>query len=286
MIGCTLFLLATLGLGLLIRSLETGRVSGIREGIPTSTAKKATGGKPAKDFVYAAITRALCFLVLTINFIVPELRSDHLPQSPRRSEQEVLDSFPAGVGSYRLTRTWAEHDSNGLIALAMGEYATQPKTGDAAKRFTFGLWVGSANHLVAYSKVIQGIQVQWTGSFDATAQQVMPIHFVTSFYDDGISSQYDAESICSGTGCSGHVTGADHKGFFFEAPGFSDIAFARKGKSLPILLRREWLDGDPTSSSDLRAQFEADARRFMAQVDLRRLLDQNGSQPASGEPQN
>jgi exosortase J len=114
---------------------------------------------------------------------------------------------------------------------------------------------------------------------NATARQALPVRFDTSFYDDGMSRQYDAESTCSDSGCMGYLAESGQKGFFFAAPGFPDLTVARSGRSLPILLRREWLDSDPTPSSDLRAQFDADARLFMAQVDLRSLLGQDGSQP-------
>jgi hypothetical protein len=70
----------------------------------------------------------------------------------------------------------------------------------------------------------------------------------------------------------------DHEGFFFKGPRYSDLTFDSHQKSLPILLRREWPDSDPATSADLRAQFEADARLFMEQVDLRQLVIQDGSQ--------
>lgn len=262
-IGCTLFLFAALGLGLLIRSLEPSTVAGIQKAKQRPGVERSGSSAGVRRQRYAVAARALCFLALTFAFIVPELRSSAWSPALRPNEQEVLSSFPATVGPYRLTRTWAEHDSNGMIVLAMAEYFTSLETGDTAKSFTFGLWVGSAHHLVADSKFIQGIQAQWTGSFDATAQQALPVHFVTSFYDDGISRQYDSESTCSQTGCSGHLSMFSHKGFFFAAPGLSNLIFTSLGNSLPILLRREWLDSDPTPSADLRAQFEADAHTFM-----------------------
>ncbi len=278
-IGCTLCLFATLGLGLLIRSLEPSTVAGIQR--PKERLETGSSGftPRARHSSHIAVARVLCFFVLVLVFIVQGLRSAPWHSVRRPNEQEVLGSFPVRVGPYRLNRTWAEHSSNGVIALAMAEYSTSSDTGNAAKSFTFGLWVGSANHLVADSKRIQGILAQWTGSFDATTLRAPPVHFITSFYDDGISRQYDAESTCSAHGCSDHFSDSNHRGFFFKAPELSDLAFAPGGNSLPILLRREWLDSDPTSSADLRAQFESDARLFIAQVDLQSLVVQDGNQP-------
>lgn len=277
-IGCTLFLFAAAGLGLLIRSLEPVRAAGIQNPGLRPESEESGSIRPTRPFRFAAVARSICFLTLCAVFIALEIRSATSLPLLRPNEQVVLSTFPASVGAYRLIRTWAEHDGNGMIAMAMAEYSVPPNTGNTINNFTFGLWVGSANHLVAYSKFIHGILPKWTGSFDATARQALPIHFVTGFYDDGISRQYDAESTCSRSGCLGHLHAYSHEGFSFMAPAFSDLSVAARGKRLPILLRREWLDSDPTPTSDLRAQFEADERLFVKQLDLQRLVDEDGSQ--------
>ncbi len=277
-IGCTLFLFAAAGLGLLIRSLEPVCAQGIQNPGSGPAAEESCGFRPAPPVHYAVAVRSICFLVLCAAFIAPKIRSATSLSLVRVDEQSVLSSFPARVGAYRLTRTWAEHNGNGIIALAMAEYSAPPNTGDTVNNITLGLWVTAPNHLVADSKSAQGILAQSTGSFDAITQQALPAHFVTSFYDDGITRQYDAESACLDTGCSSRFAGSRHDGLFFAAPGFSHLAFTPGSKRLPILLRREWLDSDPTPSADLRLQFEADARLFMAQLDLQSLLTRNGSQ--------
>jgi exosortase J len=272
-IGCTLFLFAALGLGLLIRSLETRTVADGRNVKQTPGAGWPGGARRPS---YATAARALCFLVITLVFIVPELLSAAWHPAPAPNEQQVLGSFPAKVGPYMLTRTWAEHNSNGMIVLAMAEYRASPGTGATPDSFTLGLWVGSANHIIANCKFAQGIQSQWHGSFKAMSWQAFPVHFVTNFYDDGISRQYDAESICTSSGCTGYPGISSHKVFVFTAPNLSNLIFVFHGKSLPILLRREWLDSDTTPSADLRAQFEASAQIFMEQINLRSLLIQDG----------
>ena len=278
MIGCTLFLFAAAGLGLLIRSLEPACASGTEQAALAAAIKESESRQSSWPFVYAAVARSICFFALAMAVIIPDLRSSIPRLATRPDEQQVLSSFPPVVGSYKLTRTWAEHNASGMIALAMAEYSTSPDRADSARVLTFGLWVGSAEHLVSDSKFIQGLQAQWTGGFDATAQQALPVHFVTSFYDDGISRQYDAESTCSSTDCSVHLARPGHDGFVFLTPRTSNLTFAFSGRRLPVLLRREWLDSDPTPSADLRAQFETDARLFVEQIDLRRLLGEDGSQ--------
>lgn len=280
-IGCSLFLFATVGMGLIIISREPSPATGIRKASEKPAADISWFSPIARGPLrHAATARALCFITLTFACIVPELRSLPSLLGMRPNEQAVLDSFPSSVGPYRLIRTWAEHfNGDGMIALALAEYSASPGAADTGRKFTFGLWVGSAKHLVANSKFGQGKQVQWTESFDALEQNAMPVHFLTSFYDDGISRQYDAESACSDRGCSNPLNRSGHEGFFLKAPTFSDLALAptSRGKCLPILLRREWSDRDTTPSTDFRSQFAIDARFFMAGVDLRQLLLRNGS---------
>jgi exosortase J len=275
-IGCTLFLLVTFGLGMLIRSLEPDQAADL--------SKEKQGGQVAvqrkiRPVGYAVVVRALCFSVLALAFAVPEIRSAKLAPALRPNRQVVLGSFPAQVGRYRLTRTYWEHDSNGMIVLALADYVAQPTTGIKENYLTFGLWVGPGNHLVAYSKFLQGVYAKNTGSFDTVAPPAIPIHFVTTFYDDGISRRYDAEAICSDTGCSEHLASSSQNKYFISLPSFPDIVFSRDNNQLPILLRREWIDSDLTPSNQLRLQFEADARLFTAQLNLQPLLLQDGSRP-------
>jgi len=280
-IGCTMFLFAAVGLGLLIRSVEPGRASSLQKLSLEEPSLEAQGEEPENlrrvwPIPYAAVVRSICFVTLFAAFIFPEIRSA-TSQPMRPNEQLVLSAFPASVGGYRLTRTWAEHNGNGMIALAMAEYSAPSRTGNTVNNITLGIWMGSDNHLVADSKYTQGILAESTGSFDAIINQALPAHFVTSFYDDGVNRQYDAESACLETGCSDRVVGSRYKGFFFATHIFSNPAFVPGERSLPILLRREWPDSDPTPSADLRIQFEADARLFMEQLNLQPLLVQDGS---------
>jgi exosortase J len=276
-IGCVLFLVAALAVGMFIRSLEPSLASGMQEARRRGTTERPSFLQASQPSRYHVVARMLCFLTLTLVFFVLQLRAAVPLQVSRLTEEEIVNSFPAKVGAYSLTRTWTENSSNGTINLAMADYAILPDSGVAAEHFIFGLWVGSANHLVADSKYIQGIRAQWEGSFNATAQQAFPAQFSTSFYDNGLSRQYDAEATCSSSGCWGRPFALHHRGFVFSTSGPSNLISATQDKSLPILLRREWLDSDPALSADLRAQFETDARLFISQVDLKSLAARDGS---------
>jgi len=262
-LGCCIFLAATLGLGVLIRLLEPQD----RLDLPVPPPQQ-TSAFPAKIAVHAAL-----FTALTAAFALPNLRAVNAPPILPPSEATVLASFPATVGPYQLTGTFGEYDANGSFTLALGDYSTA--NGSA---FTLGLWVGSGYHFVAKSKFLQGIRPAYTGSFDAIGPASLPIHLVTNFYDDGAARSYDAETDCSPSSCSEYMAKAGPRGIVLF-PSLADLAFQPRGTRLPILLRRKWPTNVSVPPSTMRSQFESDARIFLSQLDLNHLLQQDGTLP-------
>ncbi len=265
-IGCSVFLLATLTLGRLIQLVQP------------SPGKSALRTRPPVRFVPSGLApklRAGSFLLLTIAFALPQLHSLATFPAQHADETQVLAVFPPEIGLYHLIDTYAEHDPNGNINLAMGDY----QDSGSGRRLTFGLWVASGNHLVASSKMAQGLLPRWTGSFDAHAAPSTPMHFVTSFFDDGATRSLDAESACSIQSCSDHLATSAHGRFVFVAPQSQELAFPAQGKRLPILLERQWPEDDASSPHLQRQQFEADARAFTEQLDVTSLVERLGSRP-------
>jgi exosortase J len=272
-IGCTLFLFATLGVGLFVRWLE-------REP-PNADAAVGSGrsAPPALPLGYGPLARVVCFLSLTVAFIVPMVGKGNSLRITQPSEQAFLGSFPSQVGPYRLVRTYIERDNSGLIDYALADYAISPNGTGTTSKLTLGLFVGSGVHLVAYSRFAQGLRPDWTGSIDATDASVQPpmkVHFVTTLFDDGIRREYDAESVCYETGCSANIDSGSTR-LFFNAPTVPALALASSGNRLSILLRREWPDSDGAPTATGRSQFEADARQFTEQLDIRTLLHEDGT---------
>jgi exosortase J len=274
-IGCTLFLFATLAVGLFIRWMEPKEEQQKTNAVAKAEAPVSAVTKSG----YATGARALCFLILVLVFIVPTLGAGSQFHATRISEQAVLNSFPTQVGPYRLIRTYAEYDGNGSIQFALADYSTAQNSADSSNKLTLGLYLGPTMHLAAYSKFAQGVRPNWSGSLDVvdgSAQQPLSVHFVTTLYDDGIRRQYNAETSCYETGCSASI-GPIGKRFFFSRPVLSDIFFSAGGSRLPILLRRELLDSDGAPTATQLSQFEADALQFTQQLNLRALLREDGT---------
>ena len=258
-IGCSLFLIATLGLGVVIRyaAIKHGRTPKLA-GVPPMF-KLAGAGRSLPG-------RALGFAAVVLIFLIPQLKAIASARRTRPTEAQVMHALPRTVGRYTLVRSWAEHDTNGNVSMLMSDYADQTTNA----RLTFGVWLGGNNHFVALSKQIQGLRPQSTGSFDTTTGHALPVHFVTSFYNDGVNLSYDAETACTSSGCEEHLAGANGK-MQFMAPRFADLIVAPTSRRLPILLRREWV-GTDASASEARAKLESSAREFMTNLDMQQLL--------------
>lgn len=259
-IGITLFLIATLGLGVVIRRFA------IRYGRPQEW-RVAEMEVPLPAAGISLSGRVLGFASVVLVFLIPQLKAIAAGKHAPPTEAQVLLALPHIVGPYTLDRSWAEHDTNGGISMLMSDYIDR-SSGD---RLTFGLWLANNNHFVAGSKQVQGVRPQSTGSFDTVAQHSLPVHFVTNFYDNGVNLSYDAETACTTSGCEEHLAGASQT-MQFLAPRIADLIIAPTSKRLPILLRREWA-GTDTPHSEIRTEFESSAREFMNSLDVQKLLE-------------
>jgi exosortase J len=267
-IGCTLFLFATLGVGLFIRWIEpnvqkTDTDMRVQHPVPSTS-------KPG----YSTAARAACFLILVLAFIVPTIGRGSSLHVTLPSEQAALASFPSQVGPYRLIRTYFERDINGVAQYVWADYSRSQNGAEPPSQLALGLYVRGGMHLVAYSKFAQGLRPDWTGSIDAvdgSAQRPLKVHFATTLYDDGISRQYDAESVCYETSCLANID-LNARRLFFGEPSLPHLVYA-PSRLLPIVLRMEWLDSDSSPAAIQRSEFEADVQQFTEQLNLRTLFD-------------
>jgi len=276
-IGCTLFLFATLGVGLFIRWIEP------KASPQPDRAIQHTGARNFRPstlrFGRPTVVHMICFLIVVLPFIVPKLKGGSIPRVSPPSEQAVASSFPRQVGPYQLVRTYAEIDANGLLQFVLADYSASASNSAPARNLTFGLYVGLGSHMIALSRFAQGLTPVSTASFDATdasMERPMAVHYALTLYDDSSRREYDAESACYEAGCSASIDSRS-KRFFFSAPKISDFVHASNGKHMNVLFRRELPDSDRESATVMQSQFESDVRQFTEQLNLRALLRTDGT---------
>ena len=260
-IGCTIFLLATLTLGVIIRSLEPPRT---RTHIPDAP-PVATG------------LRIAAFLLVASLFAIPQLRVLATPAPTKPDAEAAMRLLPADVGEYHLTRAYYERFATGYPALILGDYVAGQ--GPQASRLTLGLYVAGAIHTLALSRQVQGAQLLSSGAMDTNARGGQSVHLATSFYDDTIAREFNAEASCSPTACADHTAGSPTSTFVLQMPAFKDVVTIPVTRRLPLYLQREAPDTDPTPTPALRAAFETEARHFITQLDIAPLVNTLGSRP-------
>ena len=140
-IGCTIFLLATLILGVLIRSLE-----------PRSRAVSLPCAPPASGVGL----RVAGFAAVVSLFVLPQLRAFATPAPVRPGAEAAMRLLPATVGAYRLERAYYERFPGGPPAAILGDYIAGE--GPTASKLTLSLYVAGVNHTLALSRSVQGVR--------------------------------------------------------------------------------------------------------------------------------
>jgi exosortase J len=262
-IGCSIFLVATVGLGFLIRALRPAAGEVPEEAIITPDRPNGRG-------LY--VLRVVCLLALTIVPIIHARGMLTAALARPCQTQQLLQYLPATVGPYKLVRTYSEQQygigGQSMPSILLGDYVSNQAPDGTANRMTLGLYL-VGYHRVIDSKSIQGFHAEATGSFEAKLASAAPMPFGLSVYNDGETRQFNAESICDEKGCTDPTQ--DYKSFRA-----SDYLADVSSKHLPVLLRREWPANNPTPSAVLQADFESDVQVFVQGLDVPSLVAKLG----------
>jgi exosortase J len=265
-IGCTVFLTATIGLGFLVRSLEPKT-----DPLAPSAEVPVVRNLQTNSRLFAAL-RALCFIAITI---VPAMHARALFSSDlfqRPTEASLIQKLPATVGSFKLIRTYSEQQyaTGGPVMFVLGDYVGPADQNGVPRQITMALYVASGYHRVIDSKLLQGQKPVWTASLDAPLNSSQTVPYGTSLYDDGMKRQFNAETTCTEKTCWNPLL--DYQQFSIKS-----YLPQQSGKYLPIVLRGEWLDSDPIATDVLRQRFEDDVRLFTRQLSVNGLVATAGT---------
>jgi exosortase J len=258
-IGCTIFLMATVGLGFLIRALAPVGGAQIEQTVVSSKGSHSRG---------LALLHVVGLLALTI---VPISRAKGMltaALAQPESAPRLLQVLPETVGPYKLVRTYSEQQygiaGESMPSILLGDYAELTETTGTVHRMTLGLYL-MGYHRVIDSKSIQGVSAESSGSFDAKLASGALVPLGLSVYHEGPSRQFNAETICDPSRCIDPTR--------YRA---SDYLEDSSAKHLPVLLRREWPDSEPTPTAALQSSFEMDARVFVRGLDIPSLVARLG----------
>jgi exosortase J len=266
-IGCTIFLSASVALGLVLQSMR-----------PNNPSDRTPLAMPTIHSVHGArctMARALALLLLAVAFLPAQTRSAAPAATIVTDPGPIATAFPERAGDYRLIRTSFERDYSGKILFVLADY----ETNGSRKPLTLGLWLGWEGHMVRLSKMVRGIYPTSTGFFDATGRGSMPLHFVTFAYDEGGVRDLDAETTCTEAGCSNRIAGTGLESLTLIVPRIERTAFLGNEKSLAILVRRTSIETGQSSAQDPRPAFADDVRSFTGEIDFTAMVRRFGSAP-------
>ncbi len=261
-IGCSIFLVATVGLGLLVRALAPAD-NAPSDGPATSQPQDGRG------LVLLRIAGLLLITAVPISHARGMLSAAIARPEPA---QALLQVLPQTVGPYTLVRTYSEQQyavgGASVPSVLLGDYTESQSAGGKVHRITLGLYL-VGYHRVIDSKSIQGFHPESSGSFDARLESGGVVPFGLSVYNDGESRQFNAETICTPSRCADP---SEDYAVFRASDYLGDVS----AKHLPVLLRQEWPVTNKTTPAALQAGFEADARVFVQGLDMPSLAARLG----------
>jgi exosortase J len=187
-IGCTLFLLATVTLGIVLYMNGRG---GPGRGEQTVEVERPEKGAIERSLGY----RSLAFVAVVIPFML-NVRADASGWR-RPTEAQAEQAMPLVVGRYHLTRTWTETNEK-VVNFVNGDYVGA----NESDRLTLGMWIPTDYHLAAACRRSRGEEAETTKSMTVKDADGLPVQFLMSYYDDGVTRSYFAESSCIATGCA------------------------------------------------------------------------------------
>ena len=250
-IGAALFLIATMLLLLAMR--RAGRVTSLT--LPSAPDAPFTT-TPRSFYPRAA---ALALLVLLTG--APYVHAMFAPPPPPIT-QATSPTFPARVGTYQLTRTWADTLTSGAILYQWGEYT--PDDGGAHVQIAISPVLGAHDTLICHTA--RGEDPIWHD------QMTLPgagsaIAFSGSFFNDGSTQYLEATTLCNGSSCGEFSNSLPHFGFVYSKPNPAVLVSNTTQRSIPILLRVESVD-TTTSPEVMRQKLTKALQSFVGSTDL------------------
>ncbi|WP_281245508.1 exosortase J [Granulicella pectinivorans] len=250
-IGGALFLIGTMLLLLAMR--RAGRV--------TSLTLPPAAGAPFTTTPRSFYLRAAAVAVLIVFMGIPLARAMMAPV-PASITDATPASFPARVGNYQLTRTWADTLSGGVILYQWGEYT--PDAGGVRIQIAVSPILGPHDTLICHTA--RGEDPLWHGQLTLPSAG-SPIAFSGSFFNDGATQYLEATTLCNGTACGEFSSALPHFGFVYSKPDPGAFLNRSPQRPIPILLRAETLD--TTTAPDVaRQKLTESLRSFIAYTDL------------------
>ena len=252
-IGAALFLAGTL---LLVEAMRRLRQ------VPSLTLQPMVAEAP--EFAPASLyPRMLAMAAFVIVAAVPVAWGQLFPRPNPAMAHAAGAAFPARVGSYTLTRSWADTLPSGIVIYQWGEYASDA----GGPHVSIGVSPALGAHDASICHSARGEDPLWHGELTLPVAVSGPVPFESSFFNDGATQYLEASTVCSGSQCGQFTSNLPRFGFVYSKTDARSVLTGGSDRPIPVLVRVETLD-TTAAPAVVREELTATLRRFVARVDL------------------
>jgi exosortase J len=257
LIGAMLFLIATFLLFAVIHRLREAKG-------PTNAEEVASPEHDGvREIAPSAQYARIAVMVIVVLFGCAGYVHASTQVHPAMTVADATERFPQHLGSYSLVRSWNETMAAGPVVYVWAQYS--PPGGGTPIAIGISPVLSWHDPLICHAD--RGEHPVWQGQLTAATEDVAPIDFSATFYNDGVTQYLEATTQCNGSSCGEFATERTHFGFVYSHLDAQALLSEAHRQPVPVLLRVETMDTAMPADA-ARQQLTADMRAFLGSVKL------------------
>jgi len=257
-IGCCLFLIATVLLFYVIR-----RLSETPGQIKPPALEQSSSSRVSPNSLRLRMAAMFLIALFGCYGFAHALASTRAAAAQTEADQDAIGQFPAQIGAYKLVRSWNENLFTGPLLYHWAEYVPT----DGGTHIVLGVapLLGSHDTLICHSA--RGEDPLWHDQLTVPTATGVSVGFSAAFFNDSAIQYLEATTLCSGSTCGEYSSPRTHFGFVYSKPDPQALFTQDPQRPIPILLRAETTD--TTLPADVaRKQLSASITSFLSSVNL------------------
>ncbi len=245
-IGCCLFLIATVLLFYVIR-----RLSETPGQIKPPALEQSSSSRVSPNSLRLRMAAMFLIALFGCYGFAHALASTRAAAAQTEADQDAIGQFPAQIGAYKLVRSWNENLFTGPLLYHWAEGVAP--------------LLGSHDTLICHSA--RGEDPLWHDQLTVPTATGVSVGFSAAFFNDSAIQYLEATTLCSGSTCGEYSSPRTHFGFVYSKPDPQALFTQDPQRPIPILLRAETTD--TTLPADVaRKQLSASITSFLSSVNL------------------
>ncbi len=227
------------------------------EVLPAPPAAPIAAERPAVPL----LLRVMAVLALALVFGLDDLHGQH----EAGVQNAVIPAMPAGLGGWKLLRSYQDTLATGVVVYQWGDYGSP----DGAKTVSVGVSPELDMHDVEVCHIARGEDPVWHGRLLAPTP-TGDVSFVAAGYNNGQVQTLEASTLCDAAGCREFTNSTDNMTFVYAHPRRVLPMGVDAGRPVPMLFKVTSPDVGARPEAAV-ASMSAELRDFLRSADLREL---------------